>query len=92
MADALAGDLARTYRYRAAPSHATCAPRYAGRGCPHAALSHNLSAGEGAFAAFALPAAAEQEEEEEEEAAVATLLYNSSYPHSLPAYAATSYP
>ena len=86
MADALAGDLARTYRYRAAPSHATCAPRYAGRGCPHAALSHNLSVGEGAFAAFALPAA------EEEGEAVATLLYNSSYPHSLPAYAAISHP
>ena len=85
MADALAGDLARTYRYRAAPSHATCAPRYAGRGCPHAALSHNLSVGDGAFAAFALPAAEEGE-------AVATLLYNSSYPHSLPAYAAISHP
>ena len=85
MADALAGDLARTYRYRAAPSHATCAPRYAGRGCPHAALSSNLSVGDGAFAAFALPAAEEAE-------AVATLLYNSSYPHSLPAYATISHP
>ena len=88
MADALAGDLARTYRYRAAPSHATCAPRYAGRGCPHAALSSNLSVGDGAFAAFALPAAEDILYEE----AVATLLYNSSYPHSLPAYAATSHP
>ena len=46
VADALAGNLARTYKYRAAPSHATCAPRHAGTsGCPHAALTSNISVG-----------------------------------------------